>query len=141
MTAESPSAPVRPRVLIVDDFEDARAVYSLFLKLSGYEPLQAASGDEALAQALTAAPDIILLDLQLPDIDGWEVARRLKADSRTRHIPVIALTAHALQSERVRSLKAGCDGFLPKPCPPPDVVTEINRLLAPRAARARPATR
>jgi two-component system, cell cycle response regulator DivK len=125
----------RPVVLIVDDFEDARTVLGFYLQLSGYEPLEAASGEEALPQAYDGKPDIILMDLQLPGIDGWEAARRLKSDARTRHIPIIALTAHALQSARDRARDAGCEGFLSKPCSPPDVVAEIARLLRLREAR------
>lgn len=104
-------------------------MYGYFLRLSGYEPIEAATGEEALDLAFDAPPDIVLIDLQLPGIDGWEVARRLKSDERTRDIPIIALTAHALQSERDRTVEAGCDGFLAKPCSPPDVVAEIARLL------------
>lgn len=110
-------------------------MYGYFLKLSGYAPIEAATGEEALDLAFGALPDIILMDLQLPGIDGWEVARRLKHDERTRHIPIIALTAHALQTERDRTVKAGCDGFLSKPCSPPEVVAEIARLLASRDTR------
>ena len=106
-----------------------------YLKLSGYIALEAATGEDALPLAFEAQPDIILMDLQLPGMDGWEVSRRLKADARTRHIPIIALTAHAMQSERERALNAGCDGFLSKPCSPPDVAAEITRLLELRDAR------
>lgn len=136
MPAEPLPHVTQPVVLIVDDFEDARAVLGFYLKLSGYVPLEAATGEEALPLAFDAQPDIILMDLQLPGIDGWEVSRQLKADARTRHIPIIALTAHAMQSERERALNAGCDGFLSKPCSPPDVAAEITRLLGTRDARS-----
>jgi two-component system, cell cycle response regulator DivK len=135
VTAEPLPALAPPVVLIVDDFEDARAVLGFYLKLSGYVALEAATGEDALPLALDSQPDIILMDLQLPGMDGWEVSRRLKADARTRHIPIIALTAHAMQSERERALVSGCDGFLSKPCSPPDVGAEIARLLALRESR------
>jgi CheY-like chemotaxis protein len=74
-------------------------------------------------------PDLILMDLSLPGIDGWEATRLLKADASTRHILVVALSAHALATEGERARSAGCDGFIPKPCLPPDLVSEIDRYL------------
>ena len=86
----------RPRVLIVDDYPDAREMYSEYLQFSGFDVVEAANGMEALQRAVDAAPDIILMDLSLPVMDGWEATRRLKADKRTAGIPVVALTGHAL---------------------------------------------
>ena len=86
----------RPRVLLVDDYPDAREMYTEYLQFSGYDVVQAANGMEALEQAVEASPDIILMDLSLPVMDGWEATRRLKADKRTAGIPVVALTGHAL---------------------------------------------
>lgn len=126
--AESP-----PLILLVDDYEDARVMYGHFLRMSGYEPLEASTGEEALELAFARMPDLILLDMSLPGIDGWEVTTQLKRNPKTKHIPVVALTAHALQSERQRTERAGCDGFLAKPCAPPDLLAEITRLLGPRA--------
>lgn len=128
--AESPHP---PRILLVDDYEDARVMYGHFLRMSGYHPIEAATGEEALELAQTEQPDLILLDMSLPGIDGWEVTAELKRDDRTKHIPIVALTAHALQAERQRTEKAGCDGFLAKPCAPPDLLAEISRLLGRRA--------
>jgi len=128
--------PVRhcPLILLVDDYEDARVMYGHFLRMSGFDPLEASTGEEALELAYARMPDLILLDMSLPGIDGWEVTAQLKRNAATKHIPIVALTAHALQSERQRTERAGCDGFLAKPCAPPDLLAEINRLLGPRAA-------
>jgi CheY-like chemotaxis protein len=84
---------------------------------------------EALQRALDSAPDIILMDLSLPVMDGWEATRRLKADKRTASIPVVALTGHALAGISEGAKKAGCDAFVTKPCLPEDLVKEIRRIL------------
>jgi two-component system cell cycle response regulator DivK len=131
MPSES-STSTPPLILLVDDYEDARVMYGHFLRMSGYEPLEAATGEEALELAYARLPDLILLDMSLPGIDGWEVTAELKANEMTRHIPIVALTAHALQTERQRTERAGCDGFLAKPCAPPDLLAEISRLLGSR---------
>jgi CheY-like chemotaxis protein len=80
---------------------------------------------------------LILMDLSLPGIDGWEVTARLKKDTRTRDIPIVALTAHALQEERERAERAGCDAFVAKPCLPEELLAEVQRLLAARGTSAR----
>lgn len=123
-----------PRILLVDDYEDARVMYGHFLRMSGYQSIEAATGEEALELAHAHLPDLILLDMSLPGIDGWEVTAELKRDEKTKHIPIVALTAHALQAERQRTERAGCDGFLAKPCAPPDLLAEIARLLGQRGA-------
>jgi len=129
MASESSQGPL---ILLVDDYEDARVMYGHFLRMSGYEPIEAATGEEALELAYARVPDLILLDMSLPGIDGWEVTAELKRNVKTKHIPIVALTAHALQTERQRTERAGCDGFLAKPCAPPDLLAEIARLLGPR---------
>jgi two-component system cell cycle response regulator DivK len=91
--------------------------------------MPAATGEQALTLASTWAPDVIVLDLGLPDIDGWEVARQLKAASRTIAIPIIALTAATLWHERVSAMRAGCDRHLAKPCAPDDLVDAIQRCM------------
>ena len=130
----------KPRVLVVDDYPDAREMYSEYLEYSGYEVIQAANGVEALRQAAACAPDIILMDLSLPVMDGWEATRRLKADQRTANIPVVALTGHALAGISEGAKKAGCDAFVTKPCLPEDLVKEIRKVLddAEPSANARP---
>ena len=124
----------RPCVLVVDDYPDAREMYSEYLQFSGFDVVEAANGMEALQQAAAAAPDIILMDLSLPVMDGWEATRRLKADRRTANIPVLALTGHALAGISDGARKAGCDAFVTKPCLPQDLVKEIRRVLAGPAA-------
>lgn len=125
-----------PMVLLVDDFDDARQMYGHYLRHFGYEPIEAATGEDALALALAHRPAVILMDLQLPGIDGWEITRRLKRDDRTKDIPIIALTAHALDRERERTRQAGCDAFLSKPCLPDQLLVVIGRLIGPRPAVA-----
>lgn len=129
----------RPRVLVVDDYPDAREMYSEYLEFSGFDVIQAVNGIEALQRAVDAAPDIILMDLSLPVMDGWEATRRLKEDARTSRIPVVALTGHALEGISVGAAKAGCDAFVTKPCLPEDLVKEIRKILdrAPQSTPAR----
>jgi CheY-like chemotaxis protein len=120
----------RPCVLLVDDYPDARQMYTEYLEYSGFAVVQAANGIEALRQAVESRPDIILMDLALPVMDGWEATRQLKADPRTAGIPVVALTGHALSGTSDGAKEAGCDAFLTKPCLPEDLVQEIRRVLA-----------
>jgi CheY-like chemotaxis protein len=119
----------RPRVLIVDDYPDAREMYSEYLQYSGFDVAEAQNGMEALQRAVDDKPDIILMDLSLPVMDGWEATRRLKADKRTASIPVVALTGHALAGISDGAKKAGCDAFVTKPCLPEDLVREIRKVL------------
>jgi CheY-like chemotaxis protein len=119
----------RPCVLLVDDYPDAREMYSEYLQFSGFDVVEAANGIEALQHALEHAPDIILMDLSLPVMDGWEATRRLKSDHRTAGIPVVALTGHALAGISEGAKKAGCDAFVTKPCLPEDLVKEIWKVL------------
>jgi len=129
MTNPMDSKPDKPRVLVVDDYPDAREMYGEYLEYCGFEVVQASNGMEALQRALDTAPDIILMDLSLPVMDGWEATRRLKADKRTENIPVVALTGHALAGISEGAKKAGCDSFVTKPCLPEDLVKEIRRVL------------
>ena len=126
---EMKSKTPRPRVLLVDDYPDARDMYGEYLEYSGYDVIQAANGMEALQRAVDDQPDIILMDLSLPVMDGWEATRRLKANARTAAIPVVALTGHALAGISEGAKKAGCDAFVTKPCLPEDLVKEIKRIL------------
>ena len=119
----------KPIVLLVDDYPDAREMYAEYLEFSGYEIVQAGNGVEAIERALNSHPDVILMDLSLPVMDGWEATRRLKADDRTKHIPVLAVTGHALTGVSNDARAAGCDGFITKPCLPEDLVNEIKKAL------------
>jgi len=113
----------------VDDYPDAREMYSEYLVFSGFQVVEACNGMEALQRALDDQPDIILMDLSLPVMDGWEATRRLKADDRTARIPIVALTGHAVAGLSEGARRAGCDAFVTKPCLPEDLVKEIRRVL------------
>ena len=119
----------QPLVLVVEDYQDAREMYAAYLQFAGYGVAEAANGVEAVEKAQELVPDIVLMDLALPRMDGWEATRRLKADPRTRHIPVVALTGHALAGHAEGAREAGCDAFVTKPCLPDALVAEIKRLL------------
>jgi CheY-like chemotaxis protein len=119
----------RPLVLVVEDYQDAREMYSEYLRFSGFDVIEAANGFEAIEQAVAQTPDIVLMDLALPKMDGWEATRRLKADARTKEIPIVALTGHALAGHADSAQKAGCDSFVTKPCLPDALVAEIQRML------------
>jgi two-component system cell cycle response regulator DivK len=119
----------RPLVLIVDDFEDNRAMYAEYLTYSGYEVEQAADGQEAVQMTQRLLPDVVVMDLSLPILDGWEATRRVKADARTRNIPIIALSGHALARHSRGAREAGCDAFLAKPCLPETLVEKIQELI------------
>ena len=119
----------RPLVLIAEDQPDLRLLYVEHLKTSGFDVIEATNGAEALDHTSTRQPDVVLMDLGLPVIDGWEATRRLKADARTCHIPVVALTGCEGSGELEKATRAGCDWFVPKPCPPHALVTEIRRVL------------
>ena len=123
----------QPLVLVVEDYSDAREMYAAYLQFSGFEVAEATNGLEALEKAQSLAPDIILMDLALPRMDGWEATRRLKADERTSHIPIVALTGHALPGHSEGARQAGCDAFVIKPCLPDVLVAEIKRLLDPKS--------
>jgi len=118
-----------PLILVVDDYQDAREMYAEYLQFSGFRVAEARNGNEAVAQAFSLRPDLILMDLSLPGMDGWEATRVLKADERTKHIPVVALTGHALAGASEGARKAGCDSFVTKPCLPDALMAEIKRLL------------
>ena len=122
----------RPLVLIVEDQSELRTLYAQQLTLSGFDVIEAANGAEAITHTSTCFPDVVLMDLSLPILDGWEATRRLKVDDRTAHIPVVALTAHDGAGELQRATVAGCDWFVPKPCPPQDLIDEVRRVLAGR---------
>jgi CheY-like chemotaxis protein len=122
--------PRPPLVLVVEDYQDAREMYSTYLQFSGYGVAEATNGVEAIEKALALMPDIILMDLALPKMDGWEATRRLKSDERTKHIPIVALTGHALAGHAEGARQSGCDSFVTKPCLPDALVAEIQRMLA-----------
>jgi len=117
------------RILLVEDNEMNRDMLSRRLQRKGYSVLIAVDGEQGLATAYSEIPDLILMDISLPFIDGYEVTRRLKANPRTRHIPVIALTAHALLTDRDKALKAGCNDYDTKPVDFGRLTEKIENLL------------
>lgn len=119
----------RPLVLIVEDQAELRQLYAQELTLSGFDVIEAANGADAIAHSSEHVPDVVLMDLSLPIVDGWEATRRLKDDTRTSHIPIVALTAHHGSGELQRATRAGCDWFVPKPCQPRDLIEEVRRVL------------
>jgi CheY-like chemotaxis protein len=119
------------KILLVEDNEMNRDMLSRRLARRGYQVAIAVDGQEALDAAGSAAPDLILMDMGLPVIDGWEVARRLKAAPATASIPIIALTAHAMASDRARALEAGCDDYDTKPVDLPRLLGKIEALVGP----------
>jgi two-component system cell cycle response regulator DivK len=122
------------RLLYVEDNEDNLYMLTLFFDVLGsYEILSAANGAEGIAKAAGEQPDLILMDLNLPEIDGWEATRRLRADPATHDIPIIALTAHAMAGDREKALAAGCDDFDTKPIDFDRLLEKIEQALAKKA--------
>jgi CheY-like chemotaxis protein len=125
-----------PLVLIVDDVQDNRTIYVLSLTFAGYRIAEAENGEEAIRQAERLLPDVIVMDLSLPVMDGWEATRRLKRDPRTKRIPVIVLTGHALPEYAEAARQAGCDLVITKPCLPDQLEDAIRRILGAQDPRA-----
>jgi len=126
MSGERPSK----RILMVDDFQDNREMYAAYLRHAGFLVEEAVTGTEALDKAFATGPDLIVMDLSLPGVDGWEATRRLKADPRTQHIPIVVVSGHALEGSVKSAQAAGCDAFLRKPCLPNALLAEVKKLLA-----------
>jgi two-component system, cell cycle response regulator DivK len=118
-----------PLVLIVDDVSDNREAYAEYLRFRGFRTVEAATGSEAIDQARAHVPDVILLDLRLPDIDGLEVSRYVRATEPLHHSKIIAVSAAVFPADIADALNSGCDLFLQKPCLPDTLVAEIERLL------------
>lgn len=116
-------------MLVVDDYADARAMYAVWLEVSGFRVADASTAADALALARAEPPAAILMDLSLPGVDGIEATRQLKADPRTRHVPIVAITGHVEAHVAQAAAAAGCDAFILKPSPAPDVVRAIARLI------------
>jgi two-component system, cell cycle response regulator DivK len=126
----------KPLVLVVDDFEDNRVMYVEYLEFQGFTVVEAVNGEEAVARTIKHLPQVIVMDLSLPVMDGWEATRRIKADPRTKHIRVIALTGHAEPAHAKKALEAGCDDFVAKPCLPENLLAKIREHLAVFASSA-----
>ncbi len=119
----------QPLVLLAEDFEDARELYRDYLEYSGFTVKTAGNGREAIEQAIALLPDLILMDASMPVLDGWQATRELKKNPATKHIPILALTAHAFDDARQEAKEAGCDGFVTKPCLPDDLVAKVRATL------------
>lgn len=117
------------RILYVEDNDDNVYMLKRRLERSGFEVLVASDGEEGIAAALRERPDLILMDLSLPVLDGWEATRRLKSSEETKAIPVIALSAHAMPGDREKALDAGCDDYDSKPVKLPSLLAKIRVLL------------
>jgi two-component system, cell cycle response regulator DivK len=123
-----------PKILLVEDNEMNRDMLSRRLIRSGYEVILAVDGAEGVEMAASAAPDLVLMDMSLPVLDGWEATRRLKGDPETRGLPVIALTAHAMAGDEKKAREAGCDDFDTKPVEYTRLLSKIEGLLQKRVA-------
>ena len=127
-----------PKILLVEDNEMNRDMLSRRLVRNGFEVVIAVDGGQGVTMATSEKPDLILMDMSLPVIDGWEATRRVKADPATQAIPVIALTAHAMADDKEKALAAGCDDFDTKPVELPRLLEKIQALLAPKIDAAWP---
>ena len=123
-------------ILLVEDNTDNRIIYRRALEYFGYAVIEALDGEEAIRLATERLPDLVLMDISIPRIDGWEATKAIRADPRTQGIPVVALTAHALPAERARGSEVGFASYLTKPIEPRRVVEEIERLTLGSAGNA-----
>jgi len=122
------------KILLIEDNEMNRDMLSRRLQKQGYEVVLAVDGEEGVAKAQSESPALILMDMSLPGVDGWEATRRLKAAPQTQKIPIIALTAHAMTDDRDKALAAGCDDFDTKPVELPRLLSKIQALLGRKAS-------
>lgn len=119
----------RPLVLLVDDDAEAREMYGQYLRAHDFLTVMATNGREAIDLAELLPPHLVVMDLSMPHLDGWEATRRMKRNALTRHIPIIVCTGHVLGSSAALAFDAGCDGYVTKPCSPADLLAEIRRIL------------
>jgi two-component system cell cycle response regulator DivK len=117
------------RILIVEDTEDNRQILRDLLAAAGYELLEAVDGEAGVAMAAQYKPDLVLMDIQLPVIDGYEATRRIKADPALSHIPIVAVTSYALSGDEEKARAAGCDGYIAKPFSPRQLLAKVRELL------------
>lgn len=130
---QPPTAPRdKPLILLVDDYVDTLELTAEFLQFKGYDVVTASDGGAALTEAAARMPDVVLLDLSLPVVEGLEVMRRLRGDPKTAHLRLVAFTAHAAETKADEARAAGCDGFITKPVAPDEMVKEIERQLKAR---------
>jgi two-component system cell cycle response regulator DivK len=120
---------VTKRILVVEDTEDNRQIIRDLLTSAGYEMIEAVNGEEGVAKAAEHRPDLILMDIQLPVIDGYEATRRIKAQPELKHIPIIAVTSYALSGDEAKTREAGCDAYVAKPFSPRQLLAKIREFL------------
>lgn len=132
MDSEEVDKASSPKILVVEDNQDNREMVVKVLKFNGYQVVEAVDGEEAIEKAKAEDPDLILLDIFLPKMDGYEATRRLKGDTRLRNIPIIALTAHAMKGSMEEALAVGCDGYISKPIDVRELPKQIQHFLKPR---------
>ena len=121
---------MKKRILVVEDTEDNRQILRDLLTAAGYDIIEATDGATGVAMAADQLPDLILMDIQLPVIDGYEATRRIKADPATRHIPIVAVTSYALAGDETKTREAGCDGYIAKPYSPRNLLEKVRGFLA-----------
>ena len=117
------------RILVIEDTEDNRRILRDLLSASGYEVIEATDGATGVAMALDHRPDLILMDIQIPVLDGYEAARRIKAAPSTRHIPIVAVTSYALVGDEPKTREAGCDGYVAKPFSPRQLLGKVREFI------------
>ena len=117
------------KILVVDDNQDSRELVVKVLKNKGYEMVEATDGEEALERAVAEKPDLILLDISIPKLNGYEVARILKGKEEFKNVPIVALTAHAMKGDRAKALEAGCEGYISKPINVRELPAQIKSFL------------
>jgi CheY-like chemotaxis protein len=132
---KSAGSVMKPKLLVIEDNEQNLYLISFLLEKSGYDVIQARDGREGIELANKIKPTMILLDIQLPVMNGYEVARQLKGEAETQHIPIVAVTSYAMVGDREKALEAGCTGYIEKPIDPETFVAEIENHLPPQASK------
>jgi two-component system cell cycle response regulator DivK len=121
---------VSKRILVIEDTEDNRRILRDLLTNAGFDVIEAVDGEKGVAAAAEHRPDLILMDIQLPVIDGYEATRRIKSDAKTSHIPIIAVTSYALSGDEAKTRSAGCDGYIAKPYSPRQILAVVRKFLS-----------
>ena len=118
------------RILVIEDTENNRLILNDLLTNAGFEVMEATDGEKGIAMATERHPDLILMDIQLPKVDGYEATRRIKSNPDLQHIPIIAVTSYALSGDESKARAAGCDAYVAKPFSPRDILAKVRELLA-----------
>jgi two-component system cell cycle response regulator DivK len=123
---------MKKRILAIEDHAENRRILGYLLASAGFEMIEAVTGEEGVATAEKERPDLIIMDIQLPGLDGYEATRRIKANPALRHIPIIVVTSYALSGDDVKAFEAGCDAYVTKPFVPRELLAKIRTYLAPQ---------